>query len=179
MREGSVMNIDWAGMFIPTTSLIEVILRGTLMYLGLFVLLRVVPTRQIGSVGMADLLVIVLIADVSQNAFAADYRSLTEGFLLVATILFWNYVIDLLGYSSERLERYIEQPRLTLIDDGEILRDNMHKEKISHAELMSQLRQHGIDAPASVKLASIEPNGRISVVRREGAEDGSAAPSPG
>lgn len=173
------MGIDWAGMFIPSTSLPEVVLRGSLMYLGLFLMLRVVPTRQVGSVGMADLLVIVLIADVSQNAFAADYRSLTEGLLLVCTILFWNYVIDLLGYSSPQLERYVEQPRLTLIDRGEILWDNMRKEKISHAELMSQLRQHGVDDPQAVKLASIEPNGRISVVKREGGDDPPVtAPSP-
>jgi uncharacterized membrane protein YcaP (DUF421 family) len=173
------MTIDWAGMFIPSTSLIEVILRGTLMYLGLFVLLRIVPTRQIGSVGVADILVIVLIADVSQNAFAADYKSLPEGFLLVFTILFWNYVIDLLGYSSKRLESYIDQPRLTLIDHGAILWDNMHKEKISHAELMSQLRQHGVDDAASVKLASIEPNGRISVVRNGEGEDSPEPPPHG
>src|SRR5690554_4541393 len=85
---------DWQNVFVPAMPMLEVVLRGTLVYLALFTLLRLVPRREIGSIGAADLLMIVLIADAAQNALGADYRSVTEGVTLVATILFWSYVID-------------------------------------------------------------------------------------
>jgi len=55
------------------------------MYLFLFVLFRVVVKRRIGTIGMADLLVLVIIADAAQNGMAGEYRSVTDGFVLVTT----------------------------------------------------------------------------------------------
>ena len=76
---------DWQALFVPEHSLLEIALRGTIMYLALFLVMRFVMQRQAGAVSLADLLVIVLIADVSQNAFSNEYKSLTEGLLLVLT----------------------------------------------------------------------------------------------
>ena len=53
--------------------------RGTIMYLALFLIFRFVVQRQRSGIGLADVLVIVLIADAAQNAFAKEYRSITEG----------------------------------------------------------------------------------------------------
>ncbi|ACL55564.1 DUF421 domain-containing protein [Methylobacterium nodulans] len=163
---------DWRALFVPEHSLVEIALRGTIMYLALFVILRFVMQRQAGAVGLADLLVIVLIADVSQNAFSNEYKSLTEGVLLVLTIVGWNYGIDWLGYRFPAFERFITPRRLPLVVDGEICWRNMRREMITHAELMSQLRQQGIEDPAMVRIASIEGDGRISVIRRDDDDTG-------
>ena len=61
------MTIDWSSVFSPSLGIAEIIVRGTLMYLGLFVILRLMARRQTGHFGPADLLVIVLIADAAQN----------------------------------------------------------------------------------------------------------------
>jgi len=63
----------------------------------LFFLLRLLR-REGGQIGIADVLVVVLVADASQNAMASDYKSITEGIVLVATIAFWDYFLDWLGY---------------------------------------------------------------------------------
>jgi uncharacterized membrane protein YcaP (DUF421 family) len=84
---------DWEAMFVPHTSPLEMIIRGSIMYLGLFVLLRVVLKRQSGGVAITDILVVVLLADAAQNGMAGDYRSIPDGLLLVGTILFWSYSI--------------------------------------------------------------------------------------
>jgi len=60
------------------------------MYLALFVILRFIARRQAGSFGPADLLVIVLIADAAQNGLGKDYTSVTEGIVLVLTIVGWE-----------------------------------------------------------------------------------------
>ena len=160
--------IDWHQMFVPSGSLAEPVIRGTIMYLALFVILRLVPTRQLGELGAADLLVIVLVADVSQNAFSSDMRSIPEGLALVLTIIGWNYLLDWLSFRFPALERILEHRRVTLVRDGRIHWRNLRRENISREELMSHLREQGLDDPTGVKLASIEPDGKISVVKREG-----------
>ena len=71
--------VDWEHIFLPDMPLLEIFIRGSVMYLSLFFLLRLVLKRQVGSIGITDLLVIVLIADAAQNAMAADYQSLPDG----------------------------------------------------------------------------------------------------
>src|SRR6185503_16139467 len=95
--------IDWEHMFVPDTSLLEIFLRGTIMYLSIYFLLRFVLKRQTGSLGIADVLVLVLISDAAQNGMAKNYTSLPDGLLLVSTIVFWSYALDWLGYRFPRL----------------------------------------------------------------------------
>jgi len=64
-------------MFVPTESIAEIFVRGTLMYLGMYFILRIFR-RQSGAIGVADLLVIVVIADAAQNGMAGDSRSITD-----------------------------------------------------------------------------------------------------
>jgi uncharacterized membrane protein YcaP (DUF421 family) len=165
-----VWQIDWHAVFVPTVPLLEIILRGTLVYLLLFAVLRVLR-REAGGLGIADVLVIVLIADASQNAMSSEYKSITEGAILVGTILFWDYTLDFLGYRFPRFQRLIRPKPLPLIKDGKMLRKNMRQEMITEEELLSQLRQQGIDSPAGVKKAHLEGDGNISVIKSKKEDD--------
>jgi len=159
--------IDWREMFVPQAPLAAVILRGTLTYLMLFLILRFLLKRQSGVIGIADLLVVVLIADAAQNAMAAEYKSITEGALLVLTIVFWNYFLDWLGYRFPALQRLVRPPPLKLIENGRMLPGNMRQEMITREELNSQLRQQGIESCEEVQEAFIEGDGRISIIKRK------------
>src|SRR5215217_2601089 len=75
--------MKWTEMFALSTPIGEIVVRGTVMYLLLFTLLRVIVKRETGTTGISDLLVIVLIADAAQNGMSGDYSSITEGILLV------------------------------------------------------------------------------------------------
>ena len=72
-------NVNWHDVFVPDTPLLEIFVRGTIVYLAIFALLRFVLTRQSGNLGVTDLLVIVLIADAAQNAMASEYKSVPDG----------------------------------------------------------------------------------------------------
>ena len=159
--------IDWNSIFAPDTPFLEIIVRGTVMYLSLFLLLRIVLKRQTGTLGMTDLLLITLLADASQNAMAGEYRSLPDGIVLVGTIIFWNYAFDWLSFKSEWFERLIEPAPLPLVKRGRLLRQNMRRELINEAELLGKLREQGIEDVSKVKLANIESDGQISVIEYE------------
>jgi uncharacterized membrane protein YcaP (DUF421 family) len=158
---------DWRALLLPSAPLLELAIRGTAMYLGLFVLLRIVLKRHSGKVGIADLIVVVIIADASQNGLAGQYTSVTDGLLLVSVILFWSFAVDWLGYKSPRFQRLVVPRALPLVRDGQLLHENMRRELITHSELMSQLREQGVASLEDVALACIEGTGQISVVPKE------------
>ena len=158
--------MDWKTLFSLDVPLFEIILRGSIMYISLFVLLRVILKRQAGSLGMTDLLLITLLADASQNAMAGAYMSLPSGLVLVCTIIFWSYALDWLSFRFPWFSRLVEPSPLPLIKDGKLLRRNMRRELITEEELMSQLREQGLDDVKKVKEACMEPDGHISVIQQ-------------
>ncbi len=169
-----LVGVDWRHAFVPDTPLLEIVLRGSVMYLALFGLLRLVLKRESGAVGLTDLLVVVLIADAAQNGMADDYASIPDGILLVATILFWAHALNWLGYRVPAVGRLVHPQPLPLVEDGRMLRRNMRRELVTEEELRSQLRLQGCDDLAAVARAYMEGDGRISVIASNG--DGAKAP---
>jgi uncharacterized membrane protein YcaP (DUF421 family) len=161
------MEIDWEGMWVPTVSLVEIFLRGSVVYLSLFLYFRLLR-REAGGVGITDVLVIVLVADATQNAMAHDAQSITEGLLLVATIGFWDYLLDWLGYRYPFFERLLRPPPLLLVSRGRLMRQNMKREMITEDELRSLLREQGVDDYRSVHRCYLEGDGRLSVLPNKG-----------
>ena len=165
------MNIDWQSLFTPTTPVLELVLRGSMMYLLLFAALRVLVRRHVGSMSLMDLLLMVLIADAAQNAMAGQYESITEGIIVCGTLIFWNYFLDWLSYKLPFVERLLEPPPLPIVRDGVMLRRSMRQELITQEELMSMLREQGVFDLQEIKLASVEPDGGVSVQRRNGEQN--------
>ena len=156
---------------------LELVLRGTVMYWFLFLLFRFVLRRDAGALGIADILLLVLIADAAQNAMSGSYQSVPDGVVLVSTIAAWNWLLDWSSYRSRWLRLLAEPPPLVLVRRGRMLRRNMRREFITVPELMVLLREHGVDKLADVKVARMEPDGQISVIR-EGRGAPTAAQSP-
>lgn len=140
-----LLDINWRNAFVPDVAILKIVMRGTIVHLGLFFLLRVVLKRQNGGMGVTDLLVIVLIANASQKTMSAEYTSIQNGILLMGTIIFWSYTLDWLGYQFPRLVPVIYPQALQLVKDGRMLRRNMQREMITEAELMTQVRLRGVD----------------------------------
>src|SRR5688500_3152627 len=129
------LNLDWQGMFVPSQPILETVLRGTATYLSLFVLLRLFR-RQTGSLGPADLLVLLLIADASQNAMAGEYRAITDGLILVATIIAWEYAIDRLMFHFPALEILVDRQPLPVLANGKVNRGNLKQVMMTEDELL-------------------------------------------
>lgn len=161
----ALLKIDWTSIFVPSTSIIEIILRGTAVYLFLFIILRFLR-RGAGAIGISDLLVVVLIADAAQNAMSANYRSITEGVVLVSTIIAWDYLFDWLGFRFPALNEILRPRALLLIKHGRVQARNLRQEMISEEELLGELREQGVENIKDVKYSYMESNGHISVVKK-------------
>ncbi len=166
----AVLAIDWREVFVPSMSLLEVVFRGSFLYLIILFLLRLFR-REAGAMSTADLLVIVLVADAAQNAMAAEYKSITEGVVLVATIFAWNYLLDWLAFRSRWVYRVLHPAPLLLVKEGLVQRRNLRSEMLTLEDLLEQLREQGIESVAEVKRCFLEADGHLSVIKQE-SDDG-------
>ena len=160
--------VEWGEIFAFEKPILEIFLRGTIVYLLLFAVLRIVLKRQMGAVGITDLLIVILLADAAQNAMAGDYKTIPDGILLVGTMVFWSYLLDWMGYRFKWFQRLVQSPPLVLVRDGQMVPPNMRRELITREELMSQLREQGVDDVKKVKMACMETDGHISVITNDG-----------
>jgi uncharacterized membrane protein YcaP (DUF421 family) len=159
--------IDWGELFSLSMPAPEIFIRGTAIYLFLFLIFRFILRRDVGAVGIADILILVLVADASQNAMAGEYKSISDGLLLVSTLIGWNMAFDWLSYRFPAFRRFVEPHPLLLIRDGVLLKQNLRKEFITEEELWSKLRENEIESLDQVKRAYMEPDGEISVIKRK------------
>lgn len=139
-------------------------IRGTLTYWFCFVYLRFFR-RGTGQLNITDLLLITLIADAAQNSMAGEYGSITEGAILVGTLIFWDGFLDFLGYKSLLIRRFTVAEPLLLVKDGVPVHENLKSQYIDEKELLSILRQNGIDDIKNVKKCYLESSGNISVIQ--------------
>ena len=157
---------------------LELVLRGTLMYWFLFLVFRFVTRRDAGGVGIADILLLVLVADASQNAMAGEYRTVPEGCILVATLIGWNVLIDWASLKSERIRKFAEPSPLLLIRHGRVNHRNLRRELLTMDELRAQLRQFGVSDIAKVRAAFMESDGKFSVIlEKRAAKENTASPA--
>jgi uncharacterized membrane protein YcaP (DUF421 family) len=158
---------EWAAIFVPDASLLGSFVRGSVVYLSLIALFRVVLRRQTGSIGLPDIMLVVLLSECVSASLSAEAKSVPNGMAAVLALLFWSYALDRLGHRWAWFQRLLEPPPVPLVRDGRPLREHLDREGITDDELMAQVRAGGVDDLSRVKLATLEPDGNVSVVEQD------------
>ena len=164
----SIFDVDLVTIFSFTVSPLDLVLRGTLMYWFLFIVLRFVLRRDVGSLGISDFLFVVILGDAAQNSMIGSASSATDGMVLIATLVFWSYMLDFLSFKLPLVARFTSAPRMCLVRDGKLQRRNMRRELITDEELNAKIRHEGVDNLADVKRMYLEADGEMSLIRRGG-----------
>jgi uncharacterized membrane protein YcaP (DUF421 family) len=147
---------------------LELVFRGSVMYWFLFLLFRFVLRRDMGSLGVADVLFIVVVADAAQNGMAGTYDTVAEGLVLVSTLAAWNYMLDWGSYRFGFVQRLTEPRPLLLVKRGRIIRRNLRQEFLTPEDVLEQLRERGIEDLSTVRSAYMEGDGNFSVFTTDG-----------
>jgi uncharacterized membrane protein YcaP (DUF421 family) len=166
VKEEAMGEIDWSAMLRPDTSPFELAIRGSVMYFAMLLLLRFLQKRRASSLGAADLLAIVLLADAAQNGMAGNYTSLTDGVVLVSVIVGWSAGLNWLSYRSSSVQSLVHPVSRVVVRDGEPVHAELRREWITDEELMTALREQGIWELRQVKEARLEGNGRLTATGR-------------
>lgn len=149
----------------PEANVLELFLRGTTTYLAIFVYFRFVR-RGVSGLGLTDVLLLVLVADAAQAALGGNEHSITGGLIVVATVVAWDYLFDFLNWRVPALRRVLRAAPVPLIEDGRLLNRNLAREMITAEELRAQLREQGVAGPHEVRVAFLEGDGKLSVVKK-------------
>ncbi|MFN0218002.1 MAG: DUF421 domain-containing protein [Hyphomicrobium sp.] len=156
-------------MFNVTVPWWEFIVRGAAVYGFLFVLLRVTGKRQVGQLAPFDLILLLILSNAVQNSMNAGDNSLIGGLISAATLVAINYALAYAAYRSPAFERFIEGAPIAIVRDGRVQHDVLAEEYISNEDLNAALRLAGSFSPSEVRLAMLETNGHVSILKTEAA----------
>lgn len=166
--------MDLGELFAVRMPVAEIIIRGSAVYWFLFLVFRFVIRRDIGALGIADVLLLVILADAAQNAMAGGYESITEGFILLATVVGWNMLLDWLSFRYRAVARFTTPRALVLVRHGRFVASNLRRERLTPDEVMTKLREQGVAHLRQVRHAYLESDGQISVIRYDDAPPATA-----
>ena len=145
----------------------ETALRGTVVYFVVAALMRLIPKRQTGNLSPNDLIALVIVGNLAGGGILGESKALGDILLLVAVILAWDYVLNMLEYYLPRFRRVAQDSPTLLVHNGRILSANLRQEKLTEEELRANLRKKGVLDLGRVKLAVLEVDGQVSVVEKD------------
>ena len=145
----------------------EFVLRAAAVYIVLLLLIRLSGKRTMGQFTPFDMLLIVLLGNAVQNSLLGKDTSLSGGLLLAAVLIALNWAVAFLTSRSQRAERLVEGVPVVLARDGQLFRSVLRREMVSEDDFDEALRQNGEMTLTDVRIALLETNGMISVVRRD------------
>ena len=152
-----------------TQELLMTAARAVGVFVLMLVVIRLLGKRTVGNFTAFDLLVALMLGEVVDEMIYGDV-TLLQGAVAVATVAAAKYVTSLLAYRNHALNRVLEGSPCVVVRDGEFQRDGMRSEFMNEREVMAALRLQGVDDMREVKLATVEVDGIVSVVRHEWAE---------
>ncbi len=157
---------DLGAMLVPVLPWWELLLRGVIVYAFLLVLIRITGRRQTGMMTPFDFILLLILSNTVQNAMNGGDNSLGGGLFLAGTLVVINWIMLILSRHFRLVHWVLVGRPAFLVRDGEIQEKVMHRERITHHELMSALRQAGLANIEQAKDVILETNGTISVIHR-------------
>ncbi len=158
-------------MFSLPVPVAEKALRSLLVFVFLVIALRLGGKREIGQITTLDLVVLLLVSNVLQNAMIGNDNSVVGGLIGAATLLGANYLLVRLTFGSRRAREVIDGRPAVLVDERGVHENELRKEAITLNELRSIIYDKGFDSIEDVPLIVLEPNGRISALKADAAAD--------
>ncbi len=151
--------------WIPDVPLAEKVLRSIVVYGFLLAAFRVVGKRQLGQMTPFDLIVLLIISNVVQNALIGNDNSLGGGLVGATTILALNALVAYATFRWKRVRRVVEHSPTILVRHGQIQWDRLASERISTDEFHAALRREGVVTVKEIRYVLLEQDGHFSVLR--------------
>lgn len=154
-------------MFIPEVQILEKVLRPLVVYFFLLVAFRLAGKRELGQITPFDLIILLTISNVLQNAMIGPDNSLTGGIIGGLTLFVANGLVGRLTLYSPRIAMLLEGKPTPLIENGRILGRNLRREVMTRSELDRAIRKHGLEPEADlprIKRALLEQDGTVTII---------------
>ena len=155
----------------------DIALRAIVIFIALYLLVRLMGKRELGQMTPFELIVLVVIGDLIQQGVTQNDFSLTGAIIAVSTIAFLALLMSWAAYLWPRAERMLEGEPRVIVRDGEVVMGNLRRNRLTPAEIESEMRLAGIGHLSDVAWAILEPRGKISFIQK--ATDGRSSGGEG
>jgi uncharacterized membrane protein YcaP (DUF421 family) len=150
-------------MFHLQVPMLEKILRPIIVYFFLIFLLRIFGKRELAQLNPFDLVVLLSLSNVVQNALIGNDNSVTGGILGALSLLTINWLVVRFLYSSPKADHLVEGTERMLILNGVVDHAALRQELLTEQELLAVIHRQGFDGFESVKKCVLEPNGSFYI----------------
>jgi uncharacterized membrane protein YcaP (DUF421 family) len=141
------------------------ILRGSAVYLFLLLVFRLAGKRSLAQTTSFDLVLLLIISEVTQQAMVQEDKSLANAGVLIVTLVGLDILLSHLKLRSKAFDRVVEDSPLVIVKDGRPLRERMRKERVTEEDVLAAARQtQGLERLEQIKYAVLEVSGEISVI---------------
>ena len=154
-------------LFRPSTGIVELLLRATIVYFALLVMLRLTGKRTVGQFTPFDLLVMLLISEAVHGSLVGDDASVTSGLIVVASLVALNFLVGFATSRSKQLESLVVGRPVLIARDGAIFEDELKRQNVSLLKFRAAMRREGVPRDEQIRFAFLETNGEITIVTRE------------
>jgi uncharacterized membrane protein YcaP (DUF421 family) len=146
----------------------DIVLRGIVVFVFLFVLVRVMGRRELSSLEPFDLILLIILGDAVQQGLTQDDYSLTGAMLAVGTIATLQVATSWLNFRVPRLRPILDGEPIVIVQDGRPIERNLRRERLTHDDLAEAARTQGIAKLDDVAWAVMETSGTISFIKKSG-----------
>jgi uncharacterized membrane protein YcaP (DUF421 family) len=143
----------------------DAILRGLVVYGFLLILFRIAGRRTLGQMTNFDFVLLLIISEATQNAMIGNDYSLTNGFLVILTLVGIDISLSFVKQRVPVMERYLDGLPLVLVDQGRPIKNLMDRARVDEQDILASAREkHGLERMDQIKYAVLENNGGISII---------------
>jgi len=144
----------------------EIVARATVVFFFLMLFTRGLRKRALAEMSPFEMLLLVTLGDLVAPGVMQQDDSLTGTVLAVGTFGFWVGAMTWSTWRSKRVRRLVEGVPLVLVEDGQPVDAALRLEQMPLDEVLEAARQQGVDDLAAVRLAVLEPSGKISIIQQ-------------
>lgn len=147
----------------------DAVLRGAAVYVIIFVIIRLSGRRTLGETTTFDFVLLLIIAETTQQALLGEDFSVTNAFLLITTLVGIDVLLSYLKGRFNKIDRALDGLPLVIVENGQPLAERLRKARLDESDILATARRlQGLERMDQIKYAVLEANGAISIIPRQG-----------
>lgn len=147
--------------------LVIISFRTVLLYVLLVIILRIMGKREVGELGVIDVVVFIIMAEVAAFALDSPDSNLLQSIVPMILLLFIQLISSFFSLKSKKFRDIVDGDPTVIIRAGVIMESEMRKQRYNLDDLFQQLREQQIGSIHEVSFAYLEPSGNLSVFTHE------------
>lgn len=153
-------------LFDNTDNLLQILVTAPIVYFIVIIYIRLVGKRATSQMNSFDWIVTVAMGSLVASTIILKDISLIEGAVSIFILLILQYSLTKLMVYSPTIRKLIRSTPQLLVYNGEFLKDNMASERIVKNEILSAIRDRGIQNIKEVHAVVLETDATFSVIKK-------------